>query len=1647
MRHIYKYLLVIIALVPFSMKGQNDLNLFQIVQNDTLFISIVYTHSGAVTDTLGSSNLRINFDTTNLDASGAVISFRGNYDIANHAGYQAMNLAPNPIVDTFFTLNIFNANTIGYRPLGTEVIAIIAIPVKNACGTSGVEWRTIPKGTFPFSTVNHYNGTSLGTVNYTGDDVNFPLCVLTANAGAVFDTICFNDSDTLFATLAGLSKYKFYSDLDGAIDSSTTNNFIATTSLSVGTHHIWVEMFDSTCSSGGVCIDSTLDSVTVVVHALPGAIIDPATNDSICAPIINESYSIVGSGVLGSIYTWSIFNGNGSFNGGSIGDGIGIDWNTTGLDTVEVHEVDSNGCEIRDTLPVFIFQNPIPNLGNDTIGCGISIVLDANISSASSYQWYSLPGPTLLAGEVNKSFTATSTGDYMVEVDSTGNGTNSCHQYDTIKVTIFVLNDKTITPTDVVLCDSGTASFTVNSVDDNVHYFLRTEVDSSIVAGPVSGAAGTNINLTTGVLTSNDTFNVYAISGGSGNLDFDGIDDRLTQQTLFFGTDYTLESWVRVENGFAGHTYLINGVNAGGTNDHMVLGAAGGKVRFLHRIPAGNGGGTSILSTTDINDGEWHHIAGVKEGVNLYLYVDGILEATAIDVTDYNRNVDVNFGFHNSGARDFFGGVDNLRIWNGSRSQAEIQAGMTDCIITDIGLILNYDFEEGSGSPTVTDISGNGHHGALINMDILNDWENDGPAGCGTCELEMTQLVSATVIQNPTPSIGNDTLICGPSLALNSQIPAANSYQWYSLPGPVMIAGAVNQNYSATTAGTYMIEVDSTGNAGSTCFKYDTINIDLYDIANQTIDPDTFNICDSALITVNLLSSQGTVSYYLRDDFDSAYVEGPILGTGAGISIDAGMVDKPTTFNVNAHMGPGGALAFDGVNEYVDCGTDASLDLVNELTVEAWIKANTLIPTGIIVFNGGAFATDGYALLFDGLAGSAEIRMEFEGTTSSVTDNAYPGDLAWHHVAMTLSDIGGGNYQALMYIDGTVQVSGAIFNGTIGLNAGSMSIGGFSGGAHFDGTIDHVRIWDRALTASEIDSTKNACLTGNEPGLVAYYDFEENGGTLLNDITGNAGNNGTLTNMDPSMDWIDGSGVCGSCQQEMTQLVEVLQSPNPKPDLGVDDTVCFDFSFGSNSYFEESNILASGSGSYEWYLNGVQMFNDNDSLEFFNGGGGLEDTIILELDSAGNTCFKYDTLHVLILEEYNPLVFIDTLCEGDMAFYNIMGGMHDSYDWYLNGNLELTTNNNIYDTTISLNDTVVVVATGGFNHGVCPDVFRDTIVKGVHPPLNATLFFTGDSAICKGDSVELKATSTNSLASYDWLRGGVSLFGANENDTTNNFGDLGIYEVAVLDSNGCNDTTISRQVINARSLKVDLTVLLEGAFNGTEMLANLYTAPDSVPFTTFSVLENQFEHPLTRGGQGFGGAYGITMAAGDTIPDDGIDAAVDVVQLSYRSTPNGADLDTSYAWLMQDGTLRDFYVQDSTFGLACGLTAGNYHVVVRHRNHLTIMSNTALALSDVGVPANYNMSVVGNVYNAAYGLGVKDFSGVGTGPALMIGGNAEPFMQIDASDLNLIMQDNSGLIPGYLRTDFNLSGGAEATDLTGIEINNNLLLFSVTPNP
>lgn len=166
----------------------------------------------------------------------------------------------------------------------------------------------------------------------------------------------------------------------------------------------------------------------------------------------------------------------------------------------------------------------------------------------------------------------------------------------------------------------------------------------------------------------------------------------------------------------------------------------------------------------------------------------------------------------------------------------------------------------------------------------------------------------------------------------------------------------------------------------------------------------------------------------------------------------------------------GGALSFDGVNDWVTINDTAALDLTAGMTIEAWVLPSTVNGWRTVLLKerpGGLV----YSLYTSG-----------DGTRPSGYVAA-PGDIsvigtgslattAWTHVAMTYDGV-----TLRLFVNG-IQVSSRALTTSITTSTGVLRIGGNNVWSEFfQGRIDEIRIYNRALTAAELQADMNAPIT------------------------------------------------------------------------------------------------------------------------------------------------------------------------------------------------------------------------------------------------------------------------------------------------------------------------------------------------------------------------------------------------------------------------------------------------------------------------------------------------------------------------------------------------------------------------------------------
>ncbi len=254
------------------------------------------------------------------------------------------------------------------------------------------------------------------------------------------------------------------------------------------------------------------------------------------------------------------------------------------------------------------------------------------------------------------------------------------------------------------------------------------------------------------------------------------------------------------------------------------------------------------------------------------------------------------------------------------------------------------------------------------------------------------------------------------------------------------------------------------------------------------------------------------------------------------------------------------ALQFDGTDDRLDCGNGNSLQITgSQITLEAWInvsefKSQPFAGSIIVKDEGGIDA--GYMIRCGG-NGVINFNIGNGGWHEINTPDNSVQLNNWTHIAATYD-----GSSLKIYVDGQLAAQSDIPGLTIG-NAvnNNLLIGESPGfpGRVFNGMIDEVRIWNKARTQSEIQSTMNIALTPEyytspDSGLAGYWKMDEGTGQTAADLSFYA-NNAVLGNsIDPDQAdpaWVEANililGIEGRNDNEPVPLTFALSQNYPNP--------------------------------------------------------------------------------------------------------------------------------------------------------------------------------------------------------------------------------------------------------------------------------------------------------------------------------------------------------------------------------------------------------------------------------------------------------------------------------------------------------------------
>jgi len=443
-------------------------------------------------------------------------------------------------------------------------------------------------------------------------------------------------------------------------------------------------------------------------------------------------------------------------------------------------------------------------------------------------------------------------------------------------------------------------------------------------------------------------------------------------------------------------------------------------------------------------------------------------------------------------------------------------------------LAAHWTFDGANLTQNVRDTSGNGKHGYLVYFGATSTAVKQGKVGQALAfdgNLTSISLPSnpITTVSNPSSSCAwayNKDLTVSPAgwnqTFLNFYIDASNGIRM----GSIVNDGKLFVSYrsGATAKGSQSSSAVFSNNTWvHICYVFDGNNVDLYK-DGLSIATSTNTDSPGGASVLGARDDQGNGNWYgylddirvynralsateIKKVYDSSKsgkqnisLPGPnnlnqgLVGwwTFDGPDMISNVKDKSGNGNHGSMIGftststavtagkMGQALKFDGVNDRLNMGVVADIDAVSVMSVSQWVKVNK---NTTYVFSGKfSSGSAGWDLQTETTTGAVRIVLYPTPNHATTPSNVIrPG--VWHHVVMVYNGFGANNEEKIhIYIDGINQ--SLTYNGEIRTSltstAASLMFGGWSGGnSYFHGMMDDSRIYNRALSATEVQQLYN----------------------------------------------------------------------------------------------------------------------------------------------------------------------------------------------------------------------------------------------------------------------------------------------------------------------------------------------------------------------------------------------------------------------------------------------------------------------------------------------------------------------------------------------------------------------------------------------
>ncbi|MFA6432514.1 MAG: LamG domain-containing protein [Candidatus Paceibacterota bacterium] len=452
-----------------------------------------------------------------------------------------------------------------------------------------------------------------------------------------------------------------------------------------------------------------------------------------------------------------------------------------------------------------------------------------------------------------------------------------------------------------------------------------------------------------------------------------------------------------------------------------------------------------------------------------------------------------------------------------------------------------------------------------------------------------------------------------------------------------------------------------------------------------------------------LAINSGLVGWWTMDGKNTNWgtnTTGDISGNGnTGTLVNMSTSTSPTQGEI------GQALIFDGVNDYVDAGSASSVDDIETtgsgMTISMWIypRGYGSSNAGVIVGKGANFVSGYFQFVFDGYGPTLAFQKDYDGASNLDARIPFAATRLnkWQHLTVTWD----GSATAAnihFYINGAEITKSYTANGVgnkLSDASYSLGIGSRIAGNYTNGTLDDVRIYNRALSGAEVAKLYTAT-AGNKiatsqigpanlnSGLVGWWTFD--GSKLINNASDSSGlgNNGNLVNFGATSSAVTagkiGQGLkfdgIGSNQYVTMGNSSILNTPSA---VTLSAWVKSGFNFNSVSSLMFAVISRMQSSNpfpgYELGIGGNYLSAGNKA--YFNAGGTFNPNVIL-----GTTAVNDGKWHHLVgkYDGTKSYIYVDGILQNSAdktnnmnlatEFLDIGVGYDRGANSYFNGSID-----------------------------------------------------------------------------------------------------------------------------------------------------------------------------------------------------------------------------------------------------------------------------------------------------------------------------------------------------------------------------------------